>query len=302
MIEKQALFNKTISSNLRFTSSCRNALYQILAFEEHKGFDAVLLPSYVGLSLEEGSGILDPVTQTGKNYVFYKLDENLDPDLADLGAKILLYPKSIVLFVNYFGWKISNRDELLALCQKARIKAIEDNAHVLSDLIADQNIDSDYQIFSIHKFLGTKNGGAIKSKNPMTSITNTISEFDLVDYATSPVRNVLQKRMKNFEYLNDKINEMKGKNFEVMFTSTPSTALNFPILMKNKGERHSLYLKLIKNEITPTALYHRLVPQINSADFPISCDISDRILNLPLHQDVHIELLEFMCAILSSDA
>lgn len=58
--------------------------------------------------------------------------------------------------------------------------------------------------------------------------------------------------------------------------------------------RHELYETLVKGGIIPTALYHRLVDEIQSDRFPTSINISQTILNLPTHQDVVKADLDFI--------
>jgi dTDP-4-amino-4,6-dideoxygalactose transaminase len=301
IIEKEAKFKVDQNFNLRFTSSCRNALYQILKFEETKKFKCILLPAYVGLSLEEGSGILDPVVASGLTFHFYQVDQSLSPNIEDLKEKIATFPDSLLLIANYFGWQINNRETVLEICESSGVKVIEDNAHNLGDLFANPAAkqESDYQIFSIHKFLGTASGGAMRSKNQLNSISHTIDRDDLLNFASTQLQAVLQKRMKNYIDLREQIDGLRSEKFQIMFQSLPISALNLPILVESKEKRHELYMKLIENNIYPTALYHRLVPQITKIEFPISHDLSERILNLPVHQDVEQSSLSEICRILA---
>lgn len=300
-IQKEAKFINSKHLQFKFTSSCRNALTQILKSEASPQPRSILLPAYVGLSLDEGSGILDPVIESGFNFHFYKIDYEMNPVLSDLVEKINLFPESIVLFVNYFGWKIKNRDQLLEVCKSYELKVIEDNAHNLGDLYLDRKTDhdSDYQIYSIHKFLAIKSGGAVTSKAPLKYISNTISKNELLEFAMTPLEKTLETRMSNFIQLRDFHEQLTQKKYEIMFNSLPNTALNFPILMESKTQRQSLYQELSEKNIYPTALYHRLVPEITKEEFPISHEISNRILNLPVHQDIRKNAMQKLFEILN---
>ena len=300
MIHKEAKLKELDNKRMRLTSSCRDGLFQLLKHEGNTGTQKILLPAYVGLSLEEGSGILDPVKATGTPFEFYNIGSRLSPDLEDLKTKIEANPNSIVLLVNYLGWKIENRNEALKICNSYGIRVVEDNAHLLGQMIANEetNLNSNYQIYSIHKFLGTNGGGAVKSIEPIGDISETMSKEDLVNLAKTPLESLLSTRMSNYIELKKRLIEIDSKQFKFFFESNPDTALNFPILFESKKERQDLYKRLTQEEIYPTALYHRLVPEISRYEFPLSHNVSDRILNLPIHQDISSQGLDKMCCVI----
>ena len=282
--------------------SFRDGFYQVLENEKKNGSNLILLPAYIGLSLIEGSGLLDPVTQSGFEFEFYKLGQELDPEIEDVLSKIDNFRPSIVLIVNYFGWDIANRKELFEQLKKRKVKIIEDNAHNLYNLHSCEKdiVRPDYQIFSIHKTLGCMNGGVVVSENKIPFIYETIDKFDLLSFASSNQNYIHKIRQENFFELEKKLSTIKTINYKSFFqTRKPSSPLNFPILMTNKEVRHKVYSALIENNIFPTALYHRLVPNLEASDYPEAHNISNRILNLPIHQDVSHNDLTKMVEILT---
>ena len=66
------------------------------------------------------------------------------------------------------------------------------------------------------------------------------------------------------------------------------------MMARSKEDRHELYSTLVNNGIVPTALYHILVPQLNKPEFSESIDVSNRIINLPIHQDCTINEIDIM--------
>jgi dTDP-4-amino-4,6-dideoxygalactose transaminase len=299
IIEKEASYRQESKQNIRFTNSCRNALSQILHQGKSKN-NLILLPAYVGLSLEEGSGILDPVIDSGLKFQFYKIDKEFNPVIDDLKEKIKQFSPNYLLFVNYFGWEITNRDELLELVKSFGIISIEDNAHCLENLFAEDEVnqEADYQIYSIHKFLGTQSGGAIKSRHSLDGIIDTIQMHDLLEFSKCSPLSILAKRMKNFHSLMRYLRTSEQEIYSLLHKTAPRTALNLPIIFKNHETRHLYYTKLTEAGIMPTALYHRLTPQIHKEDFGLSYSLSDRILNLPIHQDVDDSQIEIMYNVL----
>jgi dTDP-4-amino-4,6-dideoxygalactose transaminase len=288
--------------NLKMVSSFRDGFFQILENEKKNGSNRILLPAYIGLSLVEGSGLLDPVTQSGFEFEFYKLGQELDPDIEDILSKIDNFRPSIVLIVNYFGWEISNREDLFEQLKKRKVKTIEDDAHNLYKLHSHEMdiIRSDYQIFSIHKTLGCMNGGVVVSESKIPFIDETIDKYDLLAFASSNQNYIHKIRQENYYELGKKLSVIKTPSHQIFFrTRRPSSPLNFPILMANKEVRHIVYTALIKNNIFPTSLYHRLIPNLEASDYPEAHNISNRILNLPIHQDVSQNDLTKMAEILS---
>src|SRR5690606_16961304 len=70
----------------------RNARTAFLAFLQALGIsreEEILLPSYIGWSQREGSGVFDPVVETGASYRFYRMSPRLEIDVEDLKAKIV---------------------------------------------------------------------------------------------------------------------------------------------------------------------------------------------------------------------
>ena len=58
----------------------------------------------------------------------------------------------------------------------------------------------------------------------------------------------------------------------------------FPIRVKNL-KREKLYFYLMERNMPTTALYYRMIDEIDASKYPTSYAISSEILNLPVHQD-----------------
>lgn len=297
LINKEASGSKNGRDTLYFTKSCRDAIKQILVRgSENK---SILIPAYVGLSLEEGSGILDPIKESNVTFAFYEIDAQLDPDLKSLGYMIASFKPTHVLLVNYFGFLNSNRIHAYELLSKHQVSVIEDFAHLIEPIRASRQFPmiADFEVVSLHKTLGAGvGGGAIICKSLSELFIDTISVESLRIYAKSDLNYISQLRWRNYDYLQTHLDYLECDCFQTFFSDhrKPIIPLNFPIRLRNTKMRHKLYEMLVDAGIFPTALYHRLVAELDPVRFPISADVSQRILNLPTHQDIEIRELDVM--------
>jgi hypothetical protein len=301
LINKEASGSKNSRHAVYLTDSCRNAIKQILVCGSAN--NRVLIPAYVGLSLQEGSGILDPIKESNSKFEFYDVDLQLDPDLESLRMSITSFSPTHVLLVNYFGFLTSNRTEVFELLSKYPVLIIEDFAHLIEPMVASREFPlmADFEVVSLHKTIGAGvGGGALISKSADAGFIDTISEHSLKIYAKSDLGLISKVRWRNYYHLQNYIESLECDCFEFFFSDCrkPITPLNFPIRLRNFEIRHSLYKLLVDAGIVPTALYHRLVNELDSERYSISSDVSQRILNLPIHQDVEIRELDMMIEIL----
>ena len=74
MITKSAQIKKNCVRNFFYTKSARAAWSVIIEkYRVENATGTILLPSYIGWSANEGSGIFDSVHNSGLNYEFYSL-------------------------------------------------------------------------------------------------------------------------------------------------------------------------------------------------------------------------------------
>jgi dTDP-4-amino-4,6-dideoxygalactose transaminase len=287
--------------NLVFTKSWREGLKRILKIDESLT-KRVLIPAYIGLSLEEGSGVFDPIISTKSEYEFYELDLNLNPVILDFKNKLINFDPTHVILINYFGWIINDRKEIFDLVwANSSAKVIEDWAHDLTPFYNKEYIDhfADYELFSVHKLLPVKDGGICVLKETNVPFEKKSDFEDIHNILSYDFNEIATKRIENYNFLKKSISG--NKKLKIMFDNTGQrmlTPLNFPVIFSSKEERHLYYTKLIDVCIFPTALYHRLIPEIKLSDYPNSLDTSNTILNLPIHQDVGVDELNVIAEIL----
>jgi dTDP-4-amino-4,6-dideoxygalactose transaminase len=301
LINKEASGFKNRQDSLFFTKSCRDAIKQILI--NGSGAKRILIPAYVGLSLEEGSGILDPINESDTEFQFYDLDSHLDPDLASVRLMMSVFAPTHVLLVNYFGFLTNNRDEVFKLLSRHSVCIIEDFAHLIEPMYAVRQIPrlADFEVVSLHKTIASgTGGGALLCKSANFDFVETISLESLRHFAKADLDYISKARWRNYEYLQTNINSLNCDYIQPFFSDgrRPISPLNFPIRLPNLDLRHKLYEYLVAAGVFPTALYHRLVEELNSDRYSSALDISQRILNLPTHQDIQVYELGVMAKIL----
>src|SRR3954453_8310837 len=103
------IISKVATDATRYSRAClsfknaRTAFKAFLASQQFGSGQCVLLPSYIGWSAREGSGVFDPIMELGLPYSFYRLDEQLNIDLDDLESKLNSNRTKVVVLIHYFG-------------------------------------------------------------------------------------------------------------------------------------------------------------------------------------------------------
>jgi dTDP-4-amino-4,6-dideoxygalactose transaminase len=275
-----------------FTSSARAAMTFILQTRKRADPRGILLPSYIGLSKIEGSGVFDPVRASSIDYAFYRLDQRLRPDLSALEEQLSSGAFQLVFLVHYFGLPQVEVEQFVALCRRYDVQVIEDCAHTLLGGLQGRRLGTygDYAIFSIHKSTATVDGGYLldhtgKLEGEALPEELRISPATLAEFADTDVSASSYQRLRNYQIVAGWLSSIP--QLEPIFDKVPVGAvpLNFPVIV-GEGKREQLYFNLIKRNILPTALYHTLIPEIASERFPQSYFVSANILNLPTHADI----------------
>ena len=299
LIEKEAKSLLPFSLNRHFMSSARAGMAHILKFNMLKSSKGILLPSYIGISKIEGSGVFDPVIFTGMKYEFYHLDKNLSPDLNDIENHLRSGKYQLIFLVHYFGFIQTDINKFVDLCHRYNVRVIEDCAHVppiLNKKGYCLGENGDYAIFSIHKSIGTDDGGFFLDRTGETDVSaipneDRINQDTLEKYINTEIDKASKARLLNYQKVSKWV---KGfEEIKLMYDQLPQglCPLNCPIIV-SKGMREKLYFKLIEKGILPTALYHTLINQIERDKFRDSYFVSENILNLPTHPDISSDHLE----------
>ena len=248
-----------------------------------------MLPAYIGISEKEGSGIFDPIKETGIDYSFYSMSDFLTVDLNNIKSLINNRKKIAVLIVNYFGLNSPNKKEIISFLKLKKIQIIEDNSHGIFSFYNTLERNFDYTFFSIHKMLPFKNGGVLVSKTKLNIAKKSKLEFLRYD-----IKQIIDKRIKNYLFIHEQLKNINHKSVQVckipLYDSVPQT---YPLLLDSEALRDNLYFKMNEKDFGIVSLYHKLIPEIDKS-FKIEHMMSKKILNLPVHQDISQTQLQSM--------
>jgi dTDP-4-amino-4,6-dideoxygalactose transaminase len=291
-IEKESKNLEQYLGKRTFTESARAAMTFILQNRKCADRRGILLPSYIGVSKIEGSGVFDPVCLTEINYAFYAVDEQLRPDLQMLEKQLSSGAFQLVFLIHYFGLPQVDVNDFVAMCRRYGAKVIEDCAHTVLGGLEGRRLGSygDYAIFSIHKSISTNDGGFFIDNTGQVDCARmpkylSISKSTLTKFADTDLRAVSSRRLENYHTVADWV--LSIPQLKLMFHRVPHGAvpLNCPVFV-SEARREALYFNLVKRGILTTALYHKLIPEITKEEFPQAHLVSSCILNLPTHPDI----------------
>lgn len=301
MITKEAEDKTKNKLPIYYTNSARTAFRIILQSVFENSDAGILMPSYIGETDKEGSGVFDPVRETNVKYGFYKINADLSADFDDIKQKFDSGNFKAILIIHYFGFIRSNILEIANYCKLKNIVLIEDCAHSFTSNINKRKIGTfgDFAFFSIHKIVPTKNGGILKCNSTNSQISNFLTPDDiiyfddLIDYSRSDYEQIVKKRVENYKYYLKHWTAIKHIN--PLYPQLPEgiVPLNFPIIIED-GLREKIYFDLIEKGVITCSLYYRMIEEISKDDYPVSYDISFKILNLPVHQDTEFADIELI--------
>jgi len=299
MISKSATDKQNCTTGAQFTKSARAAWSHILRANSGTRAQRVLLPAYIGFTEREGSGVFDPVQENNSEFAFYRLNADLSVNMDDLRAQ-LAKGADFLLVIHYFGFCRSDMHAIRALCDDYRTALVEDCAHAFHLETPGSTLGTigDFAFYSLHKFIATDSGGILKTNGTVTSLPPLLQEDRagrdvLEQYALSDFNRIKTIRRQNYALyaeLLDGVDQIE-KLYSLNDTETPQT---FPIRVKG-GKREALYFYLMDRNIPTTALYYRMIDEIDPAKYPESVALSESILNLPVHQDTTSEDVRVVC-------
>lgn len=290
---------------LRSTLPFPNARTAFKGFLRSLGFsasDTILLPAYIGWSKNEGSGVFDPVRETGTQFAFYRLTRNLAIDLDDLASKLATFRPRLVVFIHYFGFPDPNILRAIRVCREYGALILEDEAHALySDWIGGVcGRFGDAAIMSLHKMLPCRNGGLLLLNAALDEASiqelgrSTLQQPLECTPLTYDLWRIAEARRANAARLLELLPCLRGR-IDPLFPALPLGVVpqTLPVIIADRS-RDALYFKLNEAGYGVVSLYHTLIAPIDAQAYPESHWLARRILNLPVHQDIQLHQLESM--------
>lgn len=294
----------------RPNTSFRNARTAFLALLHALGIsreEEILLPSYIGWSSREGSGVFDPVAETGAKYRFYRMSPRLEIDIEDLKAKLVHHHPRLLVLIHYFGYPDNSVQEVANFARSRGVFVLEDEAHSLySDWIGGTcGRYGDAAILSLHKMLPMPEGGLLIANS---SLEQNLLQSDAVRRLQKPLRNqpfdydlhsIAVVRRANAIKLYKLLEPLKSY-FEPLYPLPPEGVIpqTLPVVV-HEMSRDELYFTLNAAGYGVVSLYHTLIEQISASDYPEMHKLSRCILNLPVHQDASQDQLAEMTQLMT---
>jgi dTDP-4-amino-4,6-dideoxygalactose transaminase len=253
----------------------------------------ILLPSYVGWSPREGSGVLDPVREAGLDFGFYRVDGRLRIDVEHLQSVLACGNIGVVLLIHYFGRPDPSLAEVVDLAHELGVVIVEDEAHAMfTDLVGGvSGRHCHAAVFALHKMLPLRAGGTLvinqerHQQGPSWSRESRASGFDLAAIAA--------QRCANYAAWERQLAPL-ARYLEPLWSGLEPGVVpqTFPVIV-HLADRNQLYHRLNDSGIGVVSLYHTMDPGVPVIDaFSDAHSLTQRIMNLPVHQDVDVEQIE----------
>lgn len=289
-VPKEPLDPRNFIRDWTFWARARDGFRHLLSNRWPGGSAKIILPAYVGHSPLEGSGIMDPLTELGIPYSFYRVDDHLGIDLSSLECELGRGEVFASLVIHYFGRPQPEIAKARELCHRLGAMLIEDCCHCVDLQGRGIGQGGDYALYSIHKVLPCKQGGILQCNLSALDTGQARAELEA---SALPVRlwrdaafdEIAARRVGNYKHLAAEIGRLEGVSLFWPDLPEGIAPLNLPILVEN-ADRFDVYKRMRAVGVGVVALYHTLVDAIEPERFPVSHEISRKILNLPIHQDV----------------
>ncbi len=266
----------------------RNGRTAFRTFLERQAGQRILLPAYVGWSPREGSGVFDPVRETGRQAVFYRVDHRLRVDVDDFRAALQRDRPAGVVLIHYFGFVDPSYPVLVGMAHDHGSWVVEDEAHaLLTDLVAGTTGRlGDAAIWSLHKMLPleeggalvTREGGAVGPSRGEPIPADRLWAFDLASMARRRRENAAVW-LEALRPLAEWLRPLWGPPGEAEIPQT------LPMIVHGVS-RDALYHELNAVGVGVVSLYHTLIEALPRDEYPVSHDLSRTITNFPVHPEV----------------
>ena len=293
-IDKKQINRNNCLLDFLYYECARDAMFDLVNELFVKGYKDIFVPGYIGWSPREGSGIFDPLNAIiGLNRHYYKMTKELKIDKKYI--KDCIKERSIILIVNYFGFRDDSIKELIDYAHKKNCIVIEDNAHGFYTYFYNGSVGADMTFFSLHKmFPFSKGGGLIIENNIIDNLHNIKFNENYNPFMYNYVK-IANIRIDNYKKLLDLSNGLNDyfeplRNELYLVDNVPQT---FPIIIKC-GNRNKIYDIMNDAGYGVVSLYHTMIKELQSEDYCDALWLSSRIMNLPIHQDVNTDEYKLM--------
>jgi dTDP-4-amino-4,6-dideoxygalactose transaminase len=273
--------------------SAREGFHSLLSAWDITAADSILLPSFIGWSAREGSGVLDPIAHIGAEPIFYRMTRDLSIDAYDVQRKIRERQPRVLVLIHYFGYPDPNTAALAEYAREHGVLVVEDEAHaMLSDLVGGIcGRAGDAVVFSLHKILPFREGGVLLLNPSIADSVRTRLEkreapLEPLPFWEYDLHRIADLRRRNATQLMAALPGL-ANGVQLLFPNLPPGVVpqTLPVVIRSKN-RNNLYVELNDAGVGVVSLYHTLIDSISASEFPESHVLASCIMNLPVHQDV----------------
>jgi len=299
-ITKKALVRSTYERPAFFYSSAREGMLDLLRNVLKPG-RAVALPAFIGWSPNEGSGVFDPVEESGVARRFYDLRSDLTVDLGSLAETLAAGDVGVLVVIHYFGRTDPAWQEVRRLATEHDVFLVEDLAHGWFSALG-QGASGTYgeaQLYSLHKMLPFAEGGMVTYRSPELVSGQASTEHALAGRMLSyDTEAISAHRRLLFERTGAALAALARHDdrFELMWPEMGDDVPQTLPVRITGADRDHVYRHMNERGVGMVSLYHTLIPQLPPG-FDEVRSISRQIINFPVHQDVDPEAVDDVVAL-----
>lgn len=281
-----------------FYGSAREGMGDLLTNGTVRG-GGVLLPAFIGWSAREGSGVFDPVRESGSPYGFYGLNADLSVDVDDLAARLAAGRFAVLVVIHYYGRTEPRLAEIKQLADEHGALLVEDLAHgyFTAQQQGPAGSTGDVLLYSLHKMLPLADGGQLVYRDPSLVSAQAETRPDLARVVLDfDWRAISVRRRENYLALERALAALPGAGsaFHLLWPelSPDDVPQTLPVYVHG-DVRDALYESMNESGYGMVSLYHTLIPEVREG-FPVTADVARHIINFPVHQDVPADSVEQM--------
>jgi len=300
-ITKTAVDPQTELQPALFYASAREGMQDFLTAVLGNPDEGVLLPAFIGWSANEGSGVFDPVLNVGARAGFYGLHGDLSVDVEKLAELLEIQKYRVLVVIHYFGRTDPRIAELRELADRHGMLLVEDLAHGFYSSRGEGGAGSfgDMNLFSLHKMFPVSEGGMITypradlvttQQSTRPALAGTILSYNWASIASS--------RRRNFASIIDLLRALPehGVEFTLLWPELDDADVPQTLPVRITGDnRDAIYRGMNEAGFGMVSLYHTLIEPVRSG-FELENDLSEHIINFPVHQDVAAGALSALVA------
>jgi dTDP-4-amino-4,6-dideoxygalactose transaminase len=280
-----------------FYASAREAFRDFLANPAGPKDGGVLLPSFIGWSPREGSGVFDPVRELNLTADFYQLNRDLTVDLVDLAQRLQRGHYRALVLIHYYGRTDPGADQVRDLARTHGVLLVEDLAHGFFSAAVGGLAGSfgHVALYSLHKMFPIPSGGVAVYADSSLIAGQKSTAHGLAEIVLSyDWRHIAATRRDNFLHATARLRELqrRGSQLELIWPrlSEGDVPQTLPIYVMGEG-RDAVYERMNAAGFGVVSLYHTLIPQVGP-EFVVSHWAASHVLNLPVHQEVSRDALD----------